>query len=199
MYENMMEELKNLANQVDAWETESNEAVKNLETEVQNAFADKEKHIAEFIAQMVEVIKTANIPTGREIQLSCCGDHWEGIPGGCGSHRRSIGLCFRRNYDRETVKVWFGRWFIGSGCIDKILNVTREGLAQYSDGTYGNIRYIAPSLRDNILSRWNEHTEEAIVKQIFAKCKAELAKRTQNATEKLKTANERYNEFCKGV
>ena len=52
------------------------------------------------------------------------------------------------------------------------------------------------TLRENILTRWNERTEEAIAKLVFAKCKAELAKRTQDATAKLKAANDRYAQFC---
>lgn len=197
MYENMMEELKKLSAQVDAWETESNEAVKNLETEVQKEFSGKEKHIAEFVFQMVDVIMTANIPKGREIKLSCCGDHWEGTPNACGSHCRSIGLCFRRHYDGE-IEAWFGRWFIGSGTIDEILCVKPGGFAYgHNLANYG-ISYIAQTLRENILSRWNENTEAAIAKQVFDKCKKELAKRTKDATEKLKAANERYNTYCKG-
>ena len=196
MYENMMEELKKLSQQVDAWEIESKEAVQNLEAEVQKSFADKEKRITEFVGQMIDVVKMANIPTGREIQLDCCGDHWEGKPGSCGSHCRSIGLCIRRQYDGR-VNAWFGRWFTGSGRIDEIICVKPEGFAAPSTLTdYGWA--VLKTLRENILSRWNEKTEEAIAKLVFAKCKAELAKRTQDATEKLKAANERYSQYCKG-
>jgi len=196
MYENMMEELKKLAAQVDAWETESNEAAKNLEAEVQKEFSDKAKHIAEFVYQMVDAIKLANIPKGKIIKLSCCGDHWEGTPNTCGSHRRSIGLGFHQRYDGE-VDVWFGRWFIGSETIDEILVVKPNGFAYgHNLTTYGS-SYIAKTLRENILSRWNENTEAAIAKQVFAACKAVLAERTHNATEKLKAANSRYTEFCK--
>lgn len=196
MYENMMEELKNLAQQVDALEIESKEAVANLEMEVQKSFADKEKRIAEFVGQMVDVVKMANIPIGKQIQLDCCGDHWEGKPGSCDSHCRSIGLCICRQYDGR-ANAWFGRRFIGSGCIDKIICVKQEGFAAPpSLSDYGWC--VMETLRENILSRWNERTEDAIAKLVFAKCKAELEKRTQNATEKLKAANERYAQFCKG-
>lgn len=196
MYENMMEELKKLANQVDAWEIESKEACENLEAEVQKEFADKEKHIAEFVNQMIDVIMTANIPRGREIQLSCCGDHWEGVPNASGSHRRSIGLCFRHQYD-GSIDAWFGRWFIGTGNVDEILVVKPERLSP-SFNLSGHCRFVAETLRENILSRWNEDTEDAIAKQVFVECKEELAKRTKTATEKLKAANERYSQFCKG-
>lgn len=194
MYENMMEELKKLANQVDAWEIESKEACKNLEAEVQKGFADKEKHIAEFVNQMIDAIMTANIPIGREIQLFCCGNHWDGAPNVSGSHCRSIGLCFCHEYD-GSMDAWFGRWFSGTGNVDQILVVKPEKLST-SLFLSGHGRLVAETLRENILSRWNEDTEDTIAKQVFAKCKEELAKRTKTATEKLKAANERYAQFC---
>lgn len=200
MYENMMAELKKMAAQVDALETESKAAAENLEKEVQAKFLDKEHHIVEFLRQMAEVVKSTGFPGGANIDILCCGNHWDGKPNSCGSHCRSIGLCFHQTYYADIpLEIWFGRYFSGSDCIDKILCVKSNRLAVAPSSGLCSVSSIAKDLRENILTRWDEATEQHIVNNVFAECKKQLAKRTKAATDKLGAANDRYNKFCGGA
>lgn len=201
MYESMFDELKKLAKQVNNLEVETKEAANNMELEVKKSLDNKASHIAHFIWEMKFLLQEANIPAGTHFQLSCCGDHWEGKPGACGSSCRSIGLEFYRPHYFSTktdISVWFGRWFTGFGTIDRILDVTLTGVWKSSKtSSLQNIDTIARTLRENILTRWNEDTERAIADQLFAKLKVHLRDRTEKATENLRNANERYEKFCK--
>lgn len=200
MYEDMMNELRKIAAQVDTLETESKKAADNLEKEVQAKFRDKEQHIVEFLLQMAEVVKSAGFPGGAKIDILCCGNHWDGKPNSCGSHCRPIGVRFYRMYCADIpLEIWFGRDFPAVSCIDKILCVKSNRLTVAPSSGLSSVSSIAKDLRENILTRWNEETERSIANHVLTACKKQLALRTKAATDKLGAANDRYNKFCGGA
>ncbi len=192
MYERTIEELNKLAAQVDSLEIESSAAASDLEAEVKKVLDEKEIHIAQFLSQMADVVKAAKFPVFEGFTVLCCGTDWEGKPGACGSHQRDIGLCFRQTSNTNIVRVWFGRWFSGAVSIDEIMTLGDNGKFCHA----ANVQATYLRVRDAVLTRWNDETEQIIRKRVLSEVRKQLTKRIRYAVEELQAANQRYADFC---
>lgn len=186
MNEALLKSLEELAKQATALETETKTAVANLDGKVNSSRREKEQKIGNFLNGMLTILATVDYPHTKRVDVLCCGDNWEGAPGACGSHRRNNGVSICRR------KVHFGRYFSGSDEIDRVIyyNPERNGIDPFCDQSS-----MAGRFRNEIVDRWNDDTERAIEKAVADAAKAYIAERTKKATENLRAANERYENY----
>lgn len=192
MNEALLKNLEELAKQATELETETKTAVANLDGKVNMSRREKEQKICEFLDGMLKILATVDYPVTKHVDVLCLGDHWEGKPGACGSYRRhnGISICRRR--------IHFGRYYAGANSIDQILlfNPAFNRIERYSSsGLSDYYATFADEYRNMIIDRWDDNAETAIEKAVSDAAKAYIAERTQKATENLRAANERYENY----
>lgn len=192
----LLEKLNAMSAEVTKLETEAKRTVNNVNEQIAKSRAEKEVKIVEFLHSLEETFKVGGFTRGKEYECLCCGTHWEGIPHACGSHERSIGLSFRANYEGYIV-IQFGRYFLGTGNIDHILTVGTEKLIHANNLTDYGCR-ISKELRENIIDRWTAETERSLSDWMVKIVTENLKKRLGTATQTLKNANDKHDEYFKG-
>lgn len=191
MNENLFKELSALAEKVNACETETNRAIKNMNEEIEKGRSAKEQNIVVFLNKMAELYKSAGFEEYHKCIVLCCGSDWDGVPNACGSHRRDIGVSFNTDLHGD-VHVVIGRYFSGSALIDYILGVTKNGLSRNT-----NCLVKARQLRESVVDRWSDETENRIEKMIAEEVKKNLEQRLANAATALKKTNDDYEKYAK--
>ena len=189
----LMEKLSAMSAEVEKLEGEAKRTTDNINKQIAESRSEKEIKIVEFLHTLGETFKVGKFPRGKEQFYLCCGTHWEGEPGACGSHGRSIAVTFWAESDGE-VSICFGRFFSGSCCVDHVLYVGTCRLEKsYTLTSYGD--QIAKELRKNIIDRWTEETERGLSEWMIDVVKTNLRKRLSAATETLKKANDKHDEY----
>lgn len=193
----LLEKLNAMSAEVTKLETEAKRTVNNVNEQIAKSRDEKEVKIVEFLHSLEETFKVGGFPRGKEYECLCCGTHWEGKPGACGSHGRSIGLSFRETYEGYIV-IQFGRYFLGNGNIDHILTVGTAKLVHTNNLTdYGH--RISKELRENIIDRWTAETERSLSDWMVKIVTENLKKRLGTASQTLKDANDKHDEYFKEV
>ncbi len=193
----LLEKLNAMSAEVTKLETEAKRTVDNVNEQIAKSRAEKEHKIVEFLHSLEETFKVGGFPRCEEHYYLCCGTHWEGKPGACGSHGRSIGVTFQLCNDGR-VSVYFGRYFLGSDNVDYILYVGEKKLEKsYTLSSYGS--NLANGLRENIIDRWTDETEKNLADWMVNIVKENLQKRISTATQTLKDANDKHDEYFKEV
>lgn len=191
----LMERLSAMSAEVEKLEGEAKRTTDNINKQIAESRSEKEVKIVEFLHTLDETFKVGKFPRGKEQFYLCCGTHWEGKPGACGSHGRSIGVTFRAECDGKT-SIYFGRYFSGSGGVDKILYVGTRRLEKSYTSSYGH--QLAEELWENVVDRWTEETERVLSEWMIDIVKQNLNKRLSAATETLKKANDKHDEYFGG-
>lgn len=181
MNEALLKSLQDLAKQAADLETETAAAVKFLDADVNESRREKEVKICEFLDGMMKMLAAVDYPRNRSVTALCCGTHWEGKPGACGSHCRNNGVDISRR------GVHFGRYFSGVGTVDDYLRyIPAEN--RLSDG-------YSDEYRNNIVDRWNSDCERHIEQAVANAAKQYIEERMKKATENLRAANECYENY----
>lgn len=181
MNEALLKNLEELAKQATELETETKTAVANLDGKVNMSRREKEQKICEFLDGMLKMLATVDYPRNKSVTVLCCGTHWEGKPGACGSYQRNNGVNISRH------GVYFGRYFVGVGTVDEII---RYNPAENRLGTWNYDEY-----RNAIVDCWNADCEHSIEQAVAKAAKKYIEERTKKATENLRAANERYENY----
>lgn len=181
MNEALLKGLQALAKQAADLETETAAAVKFLDADVNESRREKEARICEFLGGMLQMLAAVDYPRNKSVTVLCCGTDWEGKPGACGSHCRDNGV----NISRRGVH--FGRYFLGARAIDACLRyIPRENrLGDERRNEY----------RNNIVDRWDSDCERRIEQAVVNAAQQYTEERMQKATENLRAANERYENY----
>ncbi len=192
----LLEKLNAMSAEVTKLETEAQRTIDNIDKQVMESRNEKELKIVEFLHSLEEVFKMGGFRQGDTRRYLCCGTHWEGKPHACGSHERSIGVMFHT--ESNGTSIYFGRYFLGTCSIDTILYVgTRRFTVSYTAASSYD-RRLAEELRENIIDRWNEDVENKMSEWMVKIVQANLQKRIGTATEALKAANDKHDEYFKG-
>ena len=184
MNEALLKKLKNLeelAKQAADLETETATAVKFLDADVNESRREKEARICEFLDGMQKMLAAVDYPRNRSVTVLCCGEDWEGKPGACGSHCRSNGVSISRRV------IHFGRYFVGVDAVDEILHYIP------AENRLGNGNY--DEYRNTIVDRWNADCERRIEQAVAKAAEKHIEDRMKKATENLRAANERYENY----
>lgn len=196
----LLKKLNAMSAEVEKLESEAKRTTDNINKQIAESRSEKEVKIVEFLHTLEETFKVGKFPIGKQYFYLCCGTHWEGEPGACGSHGRSIAVTFRA--DREgRVPICFGRYFsspsAGGGYVDNVLYAgTRRLEKSYTSSQYEC--EIARGLRENIIDRWTEETERGLSEWMIDIVKTNLKKRLSEATAELKKANDKHDEYFGG-
>lgn len=181
MNEALLKSLQDLAKQAADLETETNAAVKFLDADVNESRREKEVKICEFLDGMLKMLVAVDYPRNKSVDVLCCGYNWEGKPGACGSHQRSNGVSISRR------GIHFGRYFLGVDKIDEIIRYV------VSENRLGNGYF--DEYRNEIIDRWNPDCERRIEQAVANAAKQHIEDRMKKATENLREANERYENY----
>lgn len=192
----LMEKLSAMSSEVEKLEGEVKRTTDNINKQIAESRSEKEVKIVEFLHTLEETFKVGKFPREKEQFYLCCGTHWEGEPGACGSYGRSIAVKFWVERDGK-VSICFGRFFSGSHCVDHILYVGTCRLEK-SYTLSSNGCQIARELRENIIDRWTEETERGLSEWMIDIVKTNLKKRLSEATAELKKANDKHDEYFGG-
>lgn len=181
MNEELLKSLEELAKQATELETETKTAVANLDGKVNMSRREKEVKICEFLDGMLKMLVAVDYPRNRSVTVLCCGTDWEGKPGACGSHCRDNGI----NISRRGIH--FGRYFVGIGTVDEIIRYIP------AENRLGNGDF--DEYRNTIVDRWNADCEHRIEQAVAKAAKKHIEDRMKKATENLRAANERYENY----
>lgn len=190
----LLEKLNAMSAEVTKLETEAKRTVNNVNEQIAKSRAEKEVKIVEFLHNLEETFKVGGFPHLKDCSKTCCGTHWEGTPNTQGSHGRSICVTFMMR--GNNVRISFGRWFDGCGRSDRILEVGAEKLV-YCDCLTPHGRMVAGTLRENIIDRWTVETERSLSDWMVKIVTENLKKRLGTASQTLKDANDKHDEYFK--
>lgn len=184
--EKLLNDLEALAERADKLETETSAAISHMDNEVTGARRMKEMQICAFLSDMQKILTTVQYSQWKGVTVWCCGDDWEGVPGGCGSHHRYLGVWISRK------EVWFGRYFSGIQTVDHLVKYDEEHERLRPHDYEGEK---AKEIREHVIDRWNHDAEREIERCVAAAAKAHVVERMKKATEDLHKANERYETY----
>ena len=174
---NLMDELMAEMTRVKNLETEVNTTVKQLTDETGIARKEKANEIAEFLVKMMELLIQAKV-----------------------IHDPSNPLC---EYHSAIVKT--GIYFQPKDSVDYNLKLRITGrevdvqtLRDASGSTLiyrGKLYGFFSDCVEYLIDQWSQATYDAVENQIAEIIKKAIAKRIEEATEKLKTANEKHDNY----
>ena len=193
MNDNLIAELLAMAAKVDEFEIETKKAIGNMNKEVEMKRSEKEKHIVSFINRMANLFKACGCKHSDNFYVNLFIDDWDGEPGACGSHKRSLALKFDMLTDK-LCSTNIGRLFIGSGDVDTIVFVG-DKMEQPARGYSSTAKY--QSVRAAVID--TPELEERITKTVCALAKHKLKDRSQKCVDNLKAANAEYDKYLKEV
>lgn len=192
MMNELLEKITALSAEVTALESEAKRTVVNVDAEISESRAEKEVEIVEFLHSLEEAFKVGGFPHLKDYSEVCCGTHWEGTPNTQGSHGRLICVTFMMR--GNNVRISFGRWFDGCQCSDRLLEVGAKKFI-YADCLTSHGTKLAGTLRENIIDRWTVETERMLSDWMVNIVTENLKKRLGTATQTIKTANDKREEY----
>ena len=175
---NLMDELMAEMNRVNNLETEVNKTVKQLSNESGLARQEKLKEICQFLLRMTDLLLQAKII--KPANISSCRYY---------SATVNTGIRFQNG----TNAPWYSLKLEirGDEVNVKYLPESSGATLIWKGNPYNYLTYCTEYLVD----QWSQATYDAVENQIAEIIKKAIAKRIENATQKLKTANETHEKY----
>ena len=164
--ESLFAELKAMSENINKLETETDRAVSNMKTEINDARTEKANNIASFLEDIYQKFMYMN---GQKIDVDT------GI--------NSLVVRFIPKYGV----------FVNDGHYYGIVEL-KHGRLEIGDCIYENKKYFK-AVYTLFVDSWNENVMERIENSVAKQLKKQLAERSENAAQKLKEANDEYNAY----